>query len=86
VIKTKFKIYKWQRVNVSDIFATVRTDGSGVLVNTSLPMTSLVVSNVDLTVMDRDQDEQEQTRHWQWRVYTILYKDVTSSDAFIPLH
>jgi hypothetical protein len=40
-----------------------------------------VISNVDPTVMDRDQNEQEQTRHCQWRVYTVLYKDATDSDA-----
>jgi hypothetical protein len=33
------------------------------------------------TIMDHDQDEQE-----QWRVYTFLYKDVTGGGAFAPRH
>jgi hypothetical protein len=36
---------------------------SGVFVNTPLTVTSLVAVDIDPTVMDRDQDEQEQTRH-----------------------
>jgi hypothetical protein len=43
-------------------------------------------SNVDPTVMDRDQDKQEQTRYCLWRVYTVLYKDATNSDTFAPRH
>jgi hypothetical protein len=36
--------------------------------------------------MNRDQDEQEQTRHCQWHIYTVLYKNVTDSGAFVPHH
>jgi hypothetical protein len=36
--------------------------------------------------MDRDRDEQEPTRHDQWCVYTILYKDATGSDVFALCH
>jgi hypothetical protein len=61
---------------------------SDVFINASLTVLSLVAvviligsNNDDPTVMDRDQNEQEQTRHCQWRVYTILHKDATDSEA-----
>jgi hypothetical protein len=69
VIKAKFEIYEWQRATAS-----------GVFVNAPLPEASLVVSNVDPTVMDRDQDEE------RWRVYTVLHKDTTCSGVFAPRH
>jgi hypothetical protein len=58
-----------------------RVTGSDVFINAPLTVTSLVAVDVDPTVMDHDQDEQEQTHHCQWRVYTVLHKDTADSGA-----
>jgi hypothetical protein len=58
-----------------------RATDSGVFINALLTVTSLVTVDVDPMVIDRDQDEQEQTRHCQWRVYTVLHKATARSGA-----
>jgi hypothetical protein len=60
-------------VNASLAVASLskRVTGSDVFVNVPLAVTTLVAVDVDPTVMDRDQDEQEQTCHCQWCVYTV---------------
>jgi hypothetical protein len=63
-----------------------RVTNSDIFVNVSLVVATLMAVDVDRTVMNRDQDEQEQTRHCQWRVYTVLHKDATVSDAFALRH
>jgi isoprenylcysteine carboxyl methyltransferase (ICMT) family protein YpbQ len=66
VIKVNFEIYEWQHIISSGATSlSKRVTGSGVFVNTPLTVASLVSVDVDPTVMDRDQDEQEQTCHCQ---------------------
>jgi hypothetical protein len=87
VIKANFEICEWQRGTGSGAEhcqwrfcysahqwqwrLSKRATVNGVFVN----------ATVDPTVVDRDEDEQEQTRHWQWCVYTVLYKNATGSGA-----
>jgi hypothetical protein len=61
-----------KHVTASGVFVTVCTNDSGVFVNAPLPVASLVVCNVDPTVMDRDQDEES--------------KHATNSDVFTPFY
>jgi hypothetical protein len=57
--------------------------------NAPLTVTSLVAVDVDPTIMDRNQEtimDHDQDEQEQWRVYTVLYKDVTGGGAFAPRH
>jgi hypothetical protein len=63
---------QWRGANVPLSVASLRK-------HTNVSDVFTTVRLIDPTVMDRDQNEQEQMCYWQRRVYTVLHKDATAS-------